>query len=44
MYYYVYALKSEIDGNKYVGYTNDLRERLSLHNAGKVSSTKNRLP
>ena len=44
MFYYVYVLKSEKDGNNYVGYTNNLRERLALHNAGKVSSTKNRLP
>ena len=44
MYYYVYVLKSENDGNNYVGYTNDLRERLTLHNEGKVTSTKNRLP
>ena len=44
MFYYVYVLKSEKDGNNYVGYTNDLKERLAMHNAGKVSSTKNRLP
>ena len=44
MFYYVYVLKSEKDGNNYVGYTNDLRERMILHNAGKVPSTKNRLP
>lgn len=44
VFYYVYVLKSEKDGNNYVGYTNDLKERLAMHNAGKVSSTKNRLP
>lgn len=44
MFYYVYELKSEKDGNNYVGYTNNLRERIILHNAGKVLSTKNRLP
>ena len=44
MYYYVYILKSGKDGNNYVVYTNNLRERLALHNAGKVLSTKNRLP
>ena len=27
-----------------MGYTNNLRDRLAMHNAGKVSSTKNRLP
>ncbi|MCZ2444215.1 MAG: GIY-YIG nuclease family protein [Flavobacteriales bacterium] len=44
MYYYVYVLQSEKDGYNYVGYTSNLRDRLALHNAGKVSSTKNRLP
>lgn len=44
MFYNVYVLKSGKDGNNYVGYTNNLRERIILHNAGKVSSTKNRLP
>jgi putative endonuclease len=44
MYYYVYVLKSETDGNNYVGYTSDLRKRLELHNSGKVKSTKDRLP
>ena len=42
--YYVYVLKSEKDGNNYVGYTNDLKQRIDFHNEGKVSSTKNRLP
>ena len=44
MYFYVYVLKSEKDGNHYVGYTEDLKKRIELHNAGKVQSTKNRLP
>jgi len=42
--HYVYVLKSQKDGNMYVGYTADLRERLALHNAGKVKSTKARRP
>ena len=42
--YYTYILKSEKDGQFYTGYTDDLKERLKLHNAGKVASTKNRLP
>lgn len=42
--YYVYVLQSEKDKNFYVGYTNNLKERLKLHNDEKVSSTKNRLP
>ncbi len=42
--YYIYVLKSLKDRNFYTGYTNNLKERLELHNAGKVDSTKNRLP
>jgi putative endonuclease len=44
MYFYVYVLISEKDGLFYTGYTSDLKERLTLHNAGKVTSTKNRVP
>ncbi|MDY0089106.1 MAG: GIY-YIG nuclease family protein [Flavobacteriaceae bacterium] len=44
MYYYVYVLKSEKDSMFYTGYTNNLKERLKMHNEGKVSSTKNRTP
>ena len=34
--YYVYMLKSEgIKPVTYVGYTNNLKKRFSLHNAGK---------
>jgi putative endonuclease len=38
------VLRSEKDGLFYTGYTNNLRERLKLHNEGKVNSTRNRLP
>jgi putative endonuclease len=41
--YYVYVLKSMKDGNNYVGYTNDLKSRLSTHKKG-VKSTRDRLP
>ncbi len=44
MYYYVYILLSEKDNQWYTGYTSDLKERLKLHNEGKVESTKNRRP
>lgn len=44
MYFYVYVLVSEKDGLFYTGYTSDLKERLTLHNKGKVTSTKNRVP
>ena len=41
---YVYILKSEKDGNNYIGSTNDLRNRFKLHNKGRVQSTKDRVP
>ena len=42
--YYVYVLQSEKDKHFYVGYTKDLKNRLKLHNEGKVTSTINRRP
>ena len=42
--YYVYVVKSTQDGKLYTGFTSDLRKRFREHNAGKVSSTKNRGP
>ncbi len=44
MYYYVYVLLSDKDNLFYTGYTADLKARLSLHNEGKVASTKHRRP
>jgi len=44
MFYYVYILKSQKDGNFYTGYTKDLKVRISHHNNGRVESTKNRRP
>ena len=41
---YVYVLCSELDGQLYTGCTRDLRNRVALHNAGQVPSTKNRRP
>ena len=36
MVYYVYMLKSKsVKSVTYVGYTNNLNKRISLHNAGK---------
>lgn len=43
-FHYVYVLRSLADGNFYTGYTNDLRRRLTEHEAGQVQSTKSRLP
>ncbi len=43
-YFYVYILYSEKDKNFYTGFTNNLSKRIKDHNAGKVTSTKNRFP
>lgn len=42
--FYTYVLKSKKDGNLYIGWTDDLKNRLSKHNTGTVLATKNRLP
>ena len=42
--YYVYVLRSKLDGKFYTGFTSDLENRLNEHNSGKVHSTKNRIP
>ncbi len=42
--YYIYILKSKKDNHLYTGYTNDLKKRVQRHNAGRIPSTKNRLP
>jgi len=38
--FYIYFLKSLVNGDVYVGFTNDLKTRFKLHNSGKVKSTK----
>ncbi len=42
--YYTYVLHSEKDGNLYVGFTKDLKQRFELHNEGRIESTKERRP
>ena len=42
--YYVYILKSGLDGDLYIAYTTDLRKRIRRHQNGEVQSTKSRLP
>lgn len=42
--YYIYLLKSEVDGTTYTGYTNNLQKRIREHNAGKTKSIKHKLP
>jgi len=40
----VYILKSLKDEGIYIGNTDNINDRLKRHNAGRVPSTKNRLP
>jgi len=42
--YYVYILKSKKDGSKYIGVTQDLKNRLLEHNSGETKSNKSKLP
>jgi putative endonuclease len=42
--YYVYILFSLKDHHLYIGYTTNLKERLTTHASGKVTSTKDRRP
>jgi putative endonuclease len=42
--FYTYIIKSVKDGKIYVGHTSDLKNRIEAHNAGRVNSTKNRIP
>ena len=42
--FYVYILKSKKDDSKYIGYTNNLKRRLTEHNNLKNKSTKYKAP
>ena len=42
--YYIYILQSLKDKSWYIGYTPDLRNRLTKHNKGQVVSTKSKKP
>jgi putative endonuclease len=42
--YYTYVLQSLKDSHLYIGWTDDLKHRVSEHSKGKVESTSNRLP
>ena len=44
MEYFVYVLKSEVDGRLYKGQTVDIHKRLNEHNSGKTKSTKGYMP
>jgi len=41
---YTYVLRSKIDNKFYVGWTNDLKNRILEHNSANVQSTKERRP
>ena len=42
--YYTYIIQSSKDDRTYVGYTNNIDNRLKLHNSGRVKATKYRVP
>jgi len=42
--YFTYVLRSKKDNHFYVGFTKDLKARISMHNRGKVRSTAGRQP
>lgn len=42
--YFVYVLLSRKDNKFYTGCTKNLENRLSLHQKGKIKSTKDRIP
>lgn len=42
--FYTYVLKGIKDGNLYIGWTNDLENRIKQHNNGLVDATKHRTP
>lgn len=43
-FYFVYVLKSLMDGKNYAGYTKNLELRFEQHLNGEVESTKHRRP
>ncbi len=44
MFYYTYVLKSLLDNKLYIGWTNNLKNRVLKHHNGKLESTKHRRP
>lgn len=42
--FYTYVLESLKDKKLYIGWSNDLKNRIRQHNSGKVDATKSRLP
>ena len=44
MQFYTYIIQSEKSGRFYIGHTQDLFARLTRHNTGMVTATKNKGP
>ena len=44
MLFYTYVLQSRKDGKLYIGWTDDLRKRVEVHNKGGVRATRSRTP
>lgn len=44
VFFYVYVLQSLVDGDKYVGFTANLRKRVEEHQKGRSFSTRLRRP
>ena len=42
--YYVYVLKSEVGDSWYIGYTEDIENRIQQHNNGESLYTKRKIP
>ncbi len=42
--FYTYVLQSQKDGNFYIGFSNDLKQRIGEHNKGTVEATCHRRP
>jgi putative endonuclease len=44
VFFFIYVLESLKDGKKYIGYTNNFKERIKEHEKGLSFATKFRLP
>lgn len=44
MRYFVYILRSEVNGKNYTGHTRNLSRRIKEHNSGKTKSIKPFIP
>lgn len=42
--FFVYVIKSKVDGRLYKGMTDNLERRVKEHNSGKMKSTKGYVP